>query len=551
MTRPPLPAVLLYLLVASVALIAGCSRKVETPAGPAVTQAAVPPPPAEPAAGDAGQPPVAAQSAAPEPLEATAEAWAPEALEELLAPVALYPDVVLIQVLVASTNPQEVLDAGNWLIANPDLSGNSLDEAAQEAGFTPPIRALIQFPQVMDNMCLNLDWTEELGQAYVNDQAGVQGAVQRLREQAQSVGSLESSDKMTVKVEQQGAQQSVVIAPANPEVVYVPQYDPVAAYTPASTATTTTTTAAAAQEEGHSTGTLIATGLLAFGAGMIVNEVFDDDDDDWHNHYHYNWGGPMPYYPPYPYRPRYGGGFYPSNNYKRPNNYVRGNNVVVVNQNNNYYKRFDNNAAGRRARQTNSPITAARPNRSELRSLNAQAAKGPQRAAPAAATRGAYAGARQAKPATAGAAAARRTPKVQGSYAGARPKATPAAGQARAGSSSVKGSYTGAGPAASARPKKQAGSRPVAKDRGYAQSGSKASARPAPKPAARPAPKPAAATQQSTRAPKTQAARKSSGGTAFSGARSGNNARQASKRGRDSMAKTNKNRNAKQVRRKG
>ena len=88
---------------------------------------------------------------------------------------------------------------------------------------------------------------------------------------------------------------------------------------PATTTTTTTT-----ESTGHSTGALITTGLLAFGAGMLVNEVFDDDDDyDNHNGYYYpNYGhGGMPYYPPYPYRPSYGGGYYPSNGYNRPPNY--------------------------------------------------------------------------------------------------------------------------------------------------------------------------------------------------------------------------------------
>jgi len=77
-------------------------------------------------------------------------------MEELLAPVALYPDVVLGEVLVASANPQEVLDAGNWLLQNPSLSGNALDEAAKQVGFTPPVRGLLQSPEVIDMMCLEM-----------------------------------------------------------------------------------------------------------------------------------------------------------------------------------------------------------------------------------------------------------------------------------------------------------------------------------------------------------------------------------------------------------
>ena len=388
-------------------LVAGCGNKEPAPA--ASTQSDAPPAAAPADASQApGQPPA--------PLQATTATWTPEALEELLAPVALYPDPVLVQVLTAATNPQEVLDAGNWLIANPSLNGDALDEAAQQVGFTPPVRGLIQSPQVIDQMCLNMGWTEELGQAYVNDQAGVMDAVQRLRVQAQEVGTLASSDKMkveTVAPPEPSQPQVITISPPSPQVVYVPQYDPVAAYAPPPTTTTATTTT---EDEGHSTGAMVATGVLAFGAGILVGEIFEDDDDDdyWNNQRYGNmWYGPTPYYPPYPYRPAYGNGFHPSYGYNRPPNYGRGgnNNVVVVNQNNNYWNRYDNDRDIEvNRRQAQSPISAAKPNRNDLSRLNADAAKGPKRAAPAAAEawkgQGGYAGA---------------APKVQGTYAGAKP----------------------------------------------------------------------------------------------------------------------------------
>jgi len=138
--------------------------------------------------------PVATQPA-PAPVEASqvAQTWTPEALEELLAPIALYPDPVLSQMLIASTNPQEVLDAGNWLLQNTELKGKALDDAAATVGFTPPIRALVQFPETVDMMCLELGWTTELGEAFVADQAGVLDSVQRLRKQAMDVGNLQST----------------------------------------------------------------------------------------------------------------------------------------------------------------------------------------------------------------------------------------------------------------------------------------------------------------------------------------------------------------------
>jgi hypothetical protein len=451
--------------------------------------------PASPQAEAAPQQPAAAQppppapvsNDAPEPLEASGQQWSPEAMEELLAPVALYPDAVLYQVLIASTNPQEVLDAGNWLIANPDLAGKALDEAAETAGFTPPTRALVQFPQVVDNMCLNLDWTEEVGQAYVNDQPGVQQAVQRLRRQAESVGNLESSDYMTVTNETQNGQQTVIIQPADPQVIYVPQYDPNAVYTQQSATSTTTTTTSV--EQGYDTTDLVVTGLFAFGAGMIVNEIFDDDDD-WYDHHHYGWYGPAPYYPPYAYRPRYGGGFYPHHNYNRPNRYVRDNTVIINrNNNNDYYDRFNKGGGYNKKRApARSPITAARPDRQDLARSTVQAR--PTRVEP-------------------------RTSTVKGTYAGARPGG---------GGTKVQGSYASKKRAAASRPPDAKVSRPntgaaksAARDRGYTAAG------------ARPAGNRNAGTGQRT----------GNSSTAFSGAKNSSRARAAADRGRKSGAGKN------------
>jgi hypothetical protein len=417
------------------------------------------PAPAEPAAAPAAAtaPAAPAEPATPEAepamLEPTAQTWTPEALEELLAPIALYPDIVLGQVLVASANPQEVLDAGNWLLQNESLSGDALDEAAKGVGFTPPVRALMQSRDVVDMMCSEMGWTTELGQAYVNDQAGVLEAVQRLRAQAKDAGNLASSAQMKVETAQQEGQEVITLSPPSPEVVYVPTYDPVAVYAPPA-ATTTAAPAAStttAVTEGHSTGALVATGLLSFGAGLLVGEVFDDDDDwdDWYHPHYY--GPPMPYYPPYAYRPHYGGGFYPGYGYNRPgfnNNDVN----ININQNNNYWNRYDNKkVTNRQNRRPESPISAARPNRPELGKLNNDAARGPKRPAPS--TQDAWKGKNAYKGKTTydGAKPSRgkdarpqavpgKAPKVQGSYAGAkraptaRPSGMPSAKPAVSGS---------------------------------------------------------------------------------------------------------------------
>ena len=433
------------LAMASITLLAACGRSQEPATPPAASTESTAQAPAAP-------PPPAA-SAVPQLLTPNELTWSPEAMEDLLAPVALYPDVVLGQVLVASTNPQEVLDAGNWLLQNQGLQANALDEAARQVGFTPPVRGLLQSPEVVDMMCSQLGWTTELGQAFVNDQQGALDAVQRLRAQAKDVGNLQSSDKMTVATETQGGQQVITVSPPSPQVVYVPQYDPVAAYAPPPAAPVTSTTTTTTDSKGHSTGSMVATGLLGFGAGILVANIFDDDDDDdYYRSGYYNpryYGPPMPYYPSYPYRPVYGGGYGQSYGYNRPPNYDHSfnNNTIIVNQNNNadYWNRHGNRSSGGYdTRAAKSPITAAKPNRPELNTLNAQASQRPRQQAPAPseAWKGqtSYAGAKQgtksavpsARPDAAGTQSSRDLQKPQGTYAGAKPATAPAARPATA-----------------------------------------------------------------------------------------------------------------------
>jgi len=523
-------------------VVAGCGDK-EAPVtaaapAPTTTQDVAPAPASTEEVAAAAE--TASQTLAP--TEAT---WTPEALEALLAPVALYPDVVLGQVLVASTNPQEVLDAGNWLLQNESLKGDALDEAAKQAGFTPPMRGLLQFPETVDMMCQELGWTEELGQAYVNDQAGVLESVQRLRAQAKDVGNLTSSEQLKVETEMQANQEVIIVSPPSPEVVYVPQYDPVAVYAPAPASAVpaaTTTTVVEDKDEGHSTGTLVATGLLSFGAGLLVAEIFDDDDDDYYRGGYYNpyyYGRPPPYYPPYPYRPVYGNGYYPSHGYNRPPNYRPGgnNNTVIINQNNNYWNNYGNKpGTSPRTRDIKSPITTAKPNRSDLGALNTEASKGPKRPAPARAdspnVKGTYAGARQPE-AGRPAAASVDGAKVQGSYAGAKPKTQ---GTYAGAKPKTQGSYAGAKPKA---PESRSAARPDASP----------AARPAARPEAKPATRPAANTDRGRPAPQAnkQASRPAatpartsqpSRKTATSGANRGGNDRAASARGKQSMQKS-------------
>jgi hypothetical protein len=350
---------------------AGCGGKQETP--PPQTSASTPAPgtPAEPgAAAQPGAPGETAQPAPYVPAPAVTQAsWAPDALEELLAPIALYPDPLLTQVLAASVNSQEVLDGGNWLLQNESLKGQALDDAAAKAGFGPAMRSLVQFPQVVDMMCQQIDWTRQLGSAFSSDQKSVLDAVQRLRAEAAKVGNLESTPQQKVETKTENQKVIVEVKPADPKVVYVPQYDPQVIYTtppPAQPAAATTATTTEKKEDTVSTGAAIAGGLLAFGLGVVIGNAFDDDD------YYPNWGhgavyyGPRPFYPPaYVYRPVYGPAFRPAYGYAPPagyrNRYNSPTNIVI--NNNNYYNRFDNN----RNLQANHPQSPIRVNQNDAR----------------------------------------------------------------------------------------------------------------------------------------------------------------------------------------
>ncbi len=245
--------------------LAGCSKADETAK---VANTAAAPAAAPPAA-------AAAPEAPPPPPTEDATSWTPAALDELLAPIALYPDAVLAQVLSASTNAQEVLDAGNWLLDNQSLTGDALTKAAADADFAPNVQALVHFPTVVDMMCRELDWTKQVGAAFTADQGAVLASVQRLRAQAAAAGNLKSSPEMTVEQTKQNDKDVIVINNPNPQVVYVPQYNPTTVYTapPATTTTTTTTT-----DSGISTSDAVLGGLLLFGAGMAVGSMFDNDN---------------------------------------------------------------------------------------------------------------------------------------------------------------------------------------------------------------------------------------------------------------------------------
>ncbi len=154
----------------------------------------------------------------------------PQELDQLLAPVALYPDSLLAQITTASTNPQEILDVSNWLQANPGLQGAALTDAAEKQGFDSAFVALVMFPDVINMMAEDVDDFAAIGEAFTADQGAVSASIQRLRAQAYAAGTLQSNQQQTVEVQQVAAQPVYVIQPANPQVVYVPIYNPTTVY---------------------------------------------------------------------------------------------------------------------------------------------------------------------------------------------------------------------------------------------------------------------------------------------------------------------------------
>lgn len=151
-----------------------------------------------------------------------------EELEQLVAPIALYPDSLVAQILMASTYPLEVVQAGKWAKKNKDLKGDALTKALEKENWDPSVKSLVNFPQVLDMMNDKLDWTQKLGDAFLAQQKEVMDTVQKLRAKAEAEGNLKTTKEQKVVVEKET--QTIVIESASPEVVYVPTYNPTVVY---------------------------------------------------------------------------------------------------------------------------------------------------------------------------------------------------------------------------------------------------------------------------------------------------------------------------------
>src|ERR1700722_12298013 len=146
----------------------------------------------------------------------------PDQLQQLVAPIALYPDSLVAQILAASTFPEQVVEADRWLQAHPDLKGDALGQAIDPQPWDPSVKALTGFPSVLGNMDKNLSWTSSLGDAYYNQQQDLMDAVQVMRQRAQQAGNLKSTPQQAVSDQNS----TISIDPVSTDIVYVPAYDP-------------------------------------------------------------------------------------------------------------------------------------------------------------------------------------------------------------------------------------------------------------------------------------------------------------------------------------
>jgi len=254
-------------------------------------------------------------------------------LQSLVAPIALYPDSLVAQILTASTFPDQVAIADYWVQQNKSLTGSALMQAVDKQSWDASVKALTEFPSVLDNMAKNLTWTSSLGEAYHNQQADVMTAIQTLRAQAKAKGNLKSSPQVTVV---QQSPQVIVIQPANPQIVYVPEYNPAVIYgTPYVT-------------PGYTAGDVVAAGIIGFGAGIAVGAMMSHGCCSWgYSSWNCGWHGTAVVYHGGAYYGNtawhggyYNGGYHGSNGY---NNSYNHNNYNSNYNRSNYNKNVSGN----------------------------------------------------------------------------------------------------------------------------------------------------------------------------------------------------------------
>ena len=223
----------------------------------------------------------------------------PNDMDALVAPIALYPDALVAQILGATTYPDQVEAADTFVKSNYNLSGDALVQAAENQEWDPSVMALLQFPSVLDKLAQNLGWTSALGDVSANQQSDVMAAIQRMRAKAYAAGNLTSGEQIKVVKE---IPDIIVIQPANPQVVYVPAYNPTVIY------------GAPVATPGYSSGDVAATAMITFGLGIAVGAMVNSSSCGWGYYgWRMNWAGRAVYCGGGPYygNPYWWGGYYP------------------------------------------------------------------------------------------------------------------------------------------------------------------------------------------------------------------------------------------------
>ena len=236
--------------------------------------------------------------AAAQEEQASATPYPASEIEQVVAPIALYPDSLLAQVFMASTYPMEVVEAARWREANPNLKDKALEDALKKQTWDPSVKSLTVFPQVLTMMNEKLDWTQKLGDIFLAQQKDVMDAVQRLRAKAKAEGNLETTEQQTVTEEPAPAGSStttiIQVEQANPQVVYVPTYNPTVVYG-------AWPYPAYPPYYYYPPGYVIGASMLSFGIGMAVGgalwgncnwgggDIDIDVNNNWNNNTNNNW----------------------------------------------------------------------------------------------------------------------------------------------------------------------------------------------------------------------------------------------------------------------
>ena len=190
----------------------------------------------------------------------------PDQLDKLMAPIALYPDSLLAQMLLSASNPGKVGALSEWMASHQSLKGSELQEAATKAGFEPSFAALVLFPDVVNYMATHIDWTTKVGKAFTENKSAVFDSIQRLRAQAKKAGTLKTTPQQEVETRTTSSGgEVIVIEPTNPQVVYVPQYNPAVVYTQTTVV----------KEDDHSDA--VAAGMIGFAAGIAIGAAVDNN----------------------------------------------------------------------------------------------------------------------------------------------------------------------------------------------------------------------------------------------------------------------------------